>query len=368
MTDRIDVSRFPGLSEYQVEQCDVLSERVVDLASTFPLLFFMLAHNCGPLQLRQEAARLAELGKPLADVADAYGLPLCLRRIPAAACHTPPPWVRWSGRTGRLLADHIPRQPLEAASWLAATFHAARACHEAFGLWIARQGGLFGEERFEPGLLRPLALYAWHSCEEGSPLHRLAVKPWTPKLGIKSAMTEADHWLTRLRLLVYCGTYPISDTWLDAGRVAGFDFVPLNTLDGIMAERLAMRNCLHTYLDKLACGACRLFAVRSRSRSVATLEIGADGRGGLRIAQLKGPGNARPAADVQAAAQAWFRGQPRRRANGASASPDTAAATLDRLLAPYRYAAAMPDNGRPEVPSFGALYKQMELLKRHILT
>jgi chromosomal replication initiator protein len=365
MTDWVDLSRFPGLSQYQVEQCRALSERVADLASTFPLLFFMLVRNCGPLRHRQQAARLAELGKPLGDVAGAYGLPLCLRRIPPAACHTPPPWVRWSAGTGRLLADHIPRQPLEAANWLAATFYAARACHEAFGLWIAKQDGLFGEERFEVGLLQPLALYAWHSCEADSPLNRLAVKPWTPKFGIKSAMTEADHWLTRLRLLVYCGNYPISDTWLHGGCVAGFDFVPLTTLDGIMAERVAMRNCLHTYLDKLASGACRLFAVKSRDRSVATLEIGADRRGGLRITQLKGPGNARPAPDVQTAAQAWFRGQPKRRASDPSATPDTAAATLGRLLAPYRHAATC-DEDRHDVASFGALHKQMELLKRHI--
>ena len=365
MTDRIDLSRFPGLSQYQLEQCCALSQRVADLASTFPLLFFMLARNCGPLRLRQEATRLAELGKPLGDVAGAYGLPLCLRRIPPAACHTPPPWVRWSAATGRLLADHIPGQPREAANWLAATFYAASACHQAFGLWIAKQDGLFGEERFEVGLLQPLALYAWHSCEAGSPLNHLAVKPWTPKFGIKSAMTEADHWLTRLRLMVYCGDYPISDTWLHGGCVAGFDFVPLTTLDGIMAERLAMRNCLHTYLDKLASGACRLFAIKSRDRSVATLELGADRRGGLRITQLKGPGNARPAPDVQAAAQAWFRGQPKRRASEPSATPDTAAAMLGRLLAPYRHAAPC-DEDRHDAASFGALHKQMELLKRHI--
>jgi chromosomal replication initiator protein len=365
MTDRVVPTRFPGLSPQHIEQCRALSERVADLASTFPLLFFMLARKCGPLRQRHEAARLAESGNPLGDVAGAYGLPLCLRRIPAAACHTPPPWVRWSAGTGRLLADHIPSQPLQAANWLAATFFAARACHEAFGLWIAKQDTIFGEEKFEVGLLLPLALYAWHSCEPASPLNRLAVKPWTPKFGIKSAMAEADHWLTRLRLLVYCGDYPISDTWLHGGCVAGFDFVPLTTLDGIMAERVAMRNCLHTYLDKLASGACRLFAVKSRNRSVATLEIGADRRGGLRITQLKGPGNAKPAPDVQAAVQAWFRGQPKRRPGDSSPSPDTAAATLGRLLAPYHYAAAS-DGDRHEAASFAALHKQMELLKRHV--
>ena len=152
MTDRVDLSRFPGLSKYQVEQCRALPERVADLAATFPLLFFMLARNCGPLRHRQEAVRLAEFGKPLADVAAAYGLPLCLRRIPPSACHTPPPWVRWSAGTGRLLADHIPSQPLEAANWLAATFYAARACHEAFGLWIAKQDAIFGEEKFGPAM------------------------------------------------------------------------------------------------------------------------------------------------------------------------------------------------------------------------
>src|SRR5262249_50545818 len=184
MIARVEVSRFPGLSSRHLQQCSPLSPRVLELASTFPLLFFMVVRGCGPVGRRLEAVRRAELGNPLGDVAEVYGLPLCLRRIPAEACITPPPWVRWSRETGALLADYVPKSPSDIAHWLAATFAATRACNEAFGLWIARQRQWFIGYGFDAKMLQPLALYAWHSCERSHPLHQLAVKPWTPKLGI----------------------------------------------------------------------------------------------------------------------------------------------------------------------------------------
>jgi chromosomal replication initiator protein len=363
MTGRVDLSRFLDLPRHRAERLAAASPRVVDLASTFPLLFLMLACDCGPARRRKEALRLARLGEPLAEVAEAMALPLCLRRLPPEACRTPLAWAEWSPEAGSQLGNHIPASATQAASWLAAIFYARQACSEAFGLWIARQRRLFAEP-LDGRLLRPLALYAWHSRDSGNPLSRLAAEPWSPEQGIRSAVAETGGWLARLKLAVHCGGHPIADTWLSPGRVAGLDFVALATWDDIMAERAAMRNCLHTYLDKVASGACRLFSVRSNGMSLATLELapGKDGVPG--IVQLKGPGNSTPAPEVQSAARAWLASQSDRRPlpQPRGVPREDAVATLQRLLMPYFEATSAPDKRRRGTWNFRALEQQLQYL------
>jgi chromosomal replication initiator protein len=266
-----------------------------------------------------------------------------------------------------MLADHIPKSPALSADWLGAVFFAKRSCNEAFGLWTAQQRQLFSCAGFDARLLHPLALYAWHSCEGAGPLTPLAVKPWSPKLGLKAAVAETEQWLIRLKLFACSGGYPIADTWLGAERVAGLDFAPLTTLDEILAERVAMRNCLHTYIDKVARGACRLFAVKAAGQSVATIEIVTDAAGRLRIGQLKGPGNTAVTADVRRATQAWLRGQRKQRTRRVRGAPgETATALFARLLEPYRQATGASESRSRDAQSFGALSEQLTLLKRWI--
>ena len=135
----LDLSRFLGLAHLDRDLSGEIPPRLADLAVSFPLLFFMLASDSGSFGRRMQAARLAELGAPLADVADAYGLPLSLRRIPPEACSLRLPWVGWSRDAGPQLANHIPDATEKIASWLPPVFHAARLCDEHFAIWIARQ-------------------------------------------------------------------------------------------------------------------------------------------------------------------------------------------------------------------------------------
>jgi chromosomal replication initiator protein len=180
-------------------------------------------------------------------------------------------------------------------------------------------------------------------------------------------VAETEQWLIRLKLFACSGDYPIADTWLGAERVAGLDFAPLTTLEEILAERVAMRNCLHTYIDKVGRGACRLFAVRAAGQSVASIEIVTDAAGRLRIGQLKGPGNTAVTADVRRATQAWLRGQRKLRARRArSACGETATAMFARLFEPYRQATGAPESRSSDAHSFGALNEQLTLLKRWI--
>jgi hypothetical protein len=329
--DAVGLSCFPGLSAGVRDADFGIAPRVTDLAHTFPLLFFMLATDSGSFGRRVEVLRLVDLGKPLPEVAAAYGLPLCFRRIAPQACREPLPWVAWSKDVAPILGNYIPEAASDAANWLAAVFYAARFCNERFALWVARQAQLFAGSKFDATLLRPLALYAWHSVRADNPLANITVAPWSPEFGLGRVLVEAELWIARLWFFLQSGQYPIVDTWLKAGRVGEFEIVPIVTWDGLMAERVALRNCLHRYADRVASGACRVFAVKENGTSVAALEITGGPSGPLALAQLKGPGNGQPSPAIQSAVRSWFKEQTKHEPPVAH----RAAPRLAELIAPY---------------------------------
>lgn len=356
---------FPGLAHHVSESDIALPSRIKDLANTFPLLFFMLLSNSGSLARRLHVINLAQEGKSLSDVASAYRLPLCLRRIAPDACVTPLPWVDWSTSAAHQLANHIPEGNAEAANWLAGVFHAGRNCNEEFALWLARQQSLFGRLPLETSLLTPLILYAWHAARTDGPLASINPTPWSQQFGMPRALSETEAWLSRLHMLTLCGTYPVTDCWFEPGSAGGYDFVPITTFDELIAERIVMRNCLHTYVDRLADGTCRVFAVKQNGRSVATLELNRHGEGVIHVAQLKGPGNVKVPVDIRAAALEWSESQddrliaPVRRMSDASATQ-----RIRKLLKPYRDAIGLGENAM--ATSLPLLREQLRLLRRHL--
>ncbi len=358
---------FPGLADHDNESDIALPPRVIDLASTFPLLFFMLLSNSGSLARRLQVINLAQEGKSLSDVATAYSLPLCLRRIAPDACTTALPWVDWSASAAHQLANHIPEGAAETGNWLTGVFYAARNCHEGFALWLARQRPLFGQVTLDTRLLMPLALYAWHSTQSDGPLASINVTPWSQQFGLPRAMDEADAWLSRLHMLTLSGSYPIADCWLKPGSIGHYDFVPITTYDQLISERVAMQNCLHTYVDRVADGTCRVFAVKTGGCSVATLELNRQvGSGIVHVAQLKGPGNVKAPAEILAAARLWAESQDERLIAPVRRPTDaTTAARLADWLKPYRSAIGQPD--RVALPSAALLRTSLGLLRRHLV-
>jgi len=364
MSADLDLTIFPGLPA-GVQDADVaIPSHVADLAKTFPLLFFMLAADIGPFSRRAEALRLVELGRPLSEVSTAYGMPLSLRRIGPQSCRTPLPWLAWSCEASAALGNHTPDDAAAAASWLAAVFYAAKNADERFALWIARQLRLAQMPQLDAALLRPLAVYAWHSLQPENPLCAITTTPWSPAHSLSRTIRETEAWLARLTFLVQSGEYPISDTWLAGGPSGGFDIVPITSLEELLSERQAMRNCLHTYAEKLASGACRLFAVRSGSASVGTLELVADRNGAINMSQLKGPRNAHPTPEIDAAVRAWFRSQQASRPPAAAFGPTSAqiASRLAQLLKPYLHATA-GQQAQPTL-SITSLRSAVERLRR----
>jgi hypothetical protein len=121
------------------------------------------------------------------------------------------------------------------------------------------------------------------------------------------ALSAADDWRMMIALHVNLGREPIADMWLRAGHVAGYDFLPLNSIAAITEEADAMRNCLKTYGYNLAHNRSRLWSVRRDGERIATLRIGCHHRDPLlNIVELKGAGNIEAPHEVWWAARQWL--------------------------------------------------------------
>src|SRR5262245_27924252 len=98
------LARFPVPFRKRVHNCAGISDNVGQLAYTFPLLLHALATEYGPHEARLAAIQLIEQGRPLAEVAAALGLPVCLRSLPPEACRDRLAWTRYSADFNRCIA------------------------------------------------------------------------------------------------------------------------------------------------------------------------------------------------------------------------------------------------------------------------
>lgn len=284
----------------------ICSDRVEDLADTFPGLLFALATGYGSPEQRERCFELIEDGAPLKQAAEALGLPWWLRKLPAAAFTEPLGDLPKGNSFTRRVMNDIPEKPREAGDWYARVTYAYRACHEDFALWIARQTRFpFRKLAGDPFTL--LASWAWHGDQPETFGHSLLRKRWESRLSLKRAYDEARAWERRVDLAVCLGA-GLKDTWFEPGSVNGFEFVPLTSIDEFLSESKAMGNCLDQYADRVSSGTARVFSVRREGIAVANIEIvpHEDDIAMPAIEQLRAPRNARAVAEIWQAAYAWL--------------------------------------------------------------
>jgi hypothetical protein len=77
--------------------------------------------------------------------------------------------------------------------------------------------------------------------------HGLIERPWAPDMHIGTAQAAAEAWRMMIALYANLGGEPIAQMWLEAGCVAGYDFLPLSSIAAIAEAAGAMKNCLRTY-------------------------------------------------------------------------------------------------------------------------
>ena len=279
--------------------------RIADLAASFPALLFALAVPRRGLDPVPALTHVLD-GRGLAEAAAAADLPLWTRKLPSEAFARPIARLPDGELFRRQIANHLPRSPKLAPTWLQTVADVAELAHEPAAVWIARE--LVREpRRVNPARLRLISLWAWFSGQPATFGRKLIERPWTPGMRIGAALAAADDWRMMIALHVNVGLQPIGDMWLQAGRVAGYDFLPLNSTAMIAEEAKAMRNCLNTYGYNLAHNRSRLWSVRRDGERMATLNVACRYRDPLpNIFELEGAGNTDAPREVWWAARQWL--------------------------------------------------------------
>jgi hypothetical protein len=279
--------------------------RIADLAASFPALLFTLAVPRPGLDPAPALTRVID-GSALAEAAATADLPMWLRKLPPEALARPIARLPDGELFRRQIANHLPRSPKLAPTWLQAVADVAEFAHESAAVWIARE--LVREpRRVNPARLRLISLWSWFSVRQATFGNELIERGWTPDMRIGPALAAADDWRMMISLHLNLGPQPINDMRLQAGRVAGHDFLPLNSISAITEEADAMRNCLNTYGYNLAHNASRLWSVRLNGERVATLRIACRYRDPLpNIVELKAAGNAGVTRELWWAARQWL--------------------------------------------------------------
>lgn len=279
--------------------------RLADLAASFPALLFALAVPRARLDPARAIACVIE-GATLVQIAALADLPLWLRKLPPEALVRPIPRLPDGELFRRQIANHLPRSPKLAPTWLQLVADAAELAHEPMAVWVARE--LVREPQcVKTARLRLIYLWAWFSSEPAALGRDLIEKPWTPDTRIDAACSAAEDWRTVIALHVNLGRQPIADMWLRPGRMAGYEFVPLDSIAAITDEAKTMRNCLQTYGQNLMHNRSRVWSVRKDGDRVATLRIARRYRDPLpNIVELKGPCNVEVSNELWWAARQWL--------------------------------------------------------------
>jgi hypothetical protein len=331
--------------------------RIADLAVSFPALLFALAVPRPGLDPAPALARVID-GLALAEVAAAADVPLWLRKLPPEAFARPIMRLPEGELFRRQIANHLPCSAKLAPIWLQVVADVARLAHEPLAVWIARE--LAREPRsVNPARLRLISLWSWFSRQPGTFGHDLIDRAWTPDVRIGPALAAADDWRMIIALHVNLGRQPITDMWLQATRIDGYDFLPLRSIAAIAEEADAMRNCLRTYGHSLAHNRSRLWSVRRDGERVATLRVASHLRDPLpSIVELKGTGNTEVPRELWWAARQWLHAHDLSQIN--MGRRDWGTAPLDRttwlsLWRPYWLAKRHIPDWLPIAPSRDAL-------------
>lgn len=330
------IEKFESRFWLRLIECAGISERIAQLATTHPLVFFALATRYGPLKYRREAVRLAVDGHPLRDICAAIGLPLPLRRIPPEACARLLPHVRWSPTAGRNLAPLVPKTPETAALWLPRVHLAHRYGDEEFALWFAAQHTLLAKRSIGRAALTTLAIYAWNTRFAPLPLEASPIPPWTREMSLELAITRCASWFQQIQVVCDLTPEGLIDPWLPGGSVGSYIITPLLTPEQLLAEARHMQNCVASYSFSLAVNECRLYSVFSGSKHVATFELRYSRRRMVyKIAQVKGPSNSTAPYPVMRAVQTWLRRNSNAPPPPGNMPKPARDRTLLALLAPY---------------------------------
>lgn len=286
----VQLTRFSHLKPETVQRCAMISPRIGQLATSFPLAFAALTERTIPLEVRLAAVQLALTGAPLVAIADMLSIPFALRSVPPEGCPDRLYYAPWTSRASKALPPFIPKDPQQAALWLKAITFARLFGDEEIAFWVARHHVLLLPGRMNATHLRPLVMHAWasrHDPELIGPCPR-----WTSLVQPVTALERCDFWIKYLNAVVDLGPDTRIPPILPNTKVGKLTLHPLDSAFALVEEAIAMGHCVNDYAEMLADGSSRLFSIRSGHARIATMEVRwRDDNGMLKLAQIHGPCN-----------------------------------------------------------------------------
>jgi hypothetical protein len=265
------LKRFRDEVRTSIAELAARHPRLADLTVSFPALAVALTRAPDPAPL----VALVVAGAPLASIAETAGVPLWLKKLPPECFFGALPPLPDSPDFVRQIANHLPRQPVNAKPWLEAVALGAYWGNAEIAVWLGREvSRLKSRVRvLDRQQIRRIALWAWFSRSAGTRGHAMIEKPFRPAMNMATAQRWARLWVETIDLHLNLGDGALTDVWLTPAHIDGYDFVPLATAADLVAEAQAMDNCLRTYGSDLAHNVSRLWSVRREGRRVATLRL-----------------------------------------------------------------------------------------------
>ncbi len=277
--------------------------RLADLALSFPAILFVIAVPHKSID-QLALANAVKVGASLKFIAQHFGLPFWLRKLPPQAFEEPLGKLPQGPFISRQIGNHLPLKMRHAARWLKSVSLAARAGNEPFALWIAALSP-DERERLSWRDLDTLGLWAWSSAQKDGQLGRLCRKPWHMKMKLKQAVDACRNWVEAVNthLLLQVRRQPAA---FAPATLEGIEFVHLATAEMIAEEADRMRHCILSYGQDIAYYATELWSMRKEGVSIATLSVAPSYRDGLAdITEIKGSDNKKVGKDVALVARRW---------------------------------------------------------------
>ena len=348
-----DARRQRRIAEFQanirprVAALTLCGPSLEDLADSFPGLLFALASNYNDAVVRDEAIALTQRGASLRHVADALGLPVWLRRLPAAAFTEQLPRLPADSDFALRIGSFIPNDRRRAAAWLTAISDSYLAGGRDFALWTARSWSTLLPAA-PPNRAGLVAAWYWFSMNPGTKGHALLRCGFDQRLSASAAADELNAWLKRVALVEWLGTGMI-ESWIPDAQIGTYEFRMLRRAEDFITAAAELDNCLEQFASRLANGVSTVAKISRAGRIVACIEIGLHETdlSMPSIVQLRGHKNKRVPAEIWRKAYDWLSHAPIEPFQSERLTPPAASRMTARQDLWGPYLAALDAHGDP---------------------
>lgn len=288
------------------------------------------------------ARYLVKRGAKMRDIADAVGMPMCLKRFVPQATFRAAELSDLLCRHPDVVSHHCPEQLQRQRSWLSIIAKAYESGDEDFAVWAAIHWESISREDSVHWTHRDVALLNdWvKACANaavsrsieaediekicqamlstGSEESAEALQVWwqgmnsnveagrlfNMKMSPQTVLRLSEEWHERAAV-AEAADVEFPAPWIEGGQVDGYQIEPIKTAPELSRYAYQMHNCSSTYAHTIATGRCFLYVVLQENIPKAMVELERS-HGRAVLSQLQGPCNEVVSEELGAAVDTWL--------------------------------------------------------------